>query len=216
MPAESDPMAALIDERQIKRVVHFTTNRGVLGVLATGKLLSRARLPEEKYLEHIFTANSDFRKDPAWLDYVNLSIGAINGKFFEYSNRQHVGEDLWWAVLAFDPVILCHSGVYFCTSNNIYSGTLRAQGAEGLAALYDERVHQYLGNWAIRQPTRQSDLPTCPQAEVLYPGEVTTEYLRTLYVSQDAHAEAVAGMMASVGHREVPIEVDPSIFAPTR
>ena len=64
--------------RGVRNVVHFTTLKGALGVLAAGAVKSRCRLPADKYLEHVYRPNSDIRKDRLWLDYVNLSIERIN------------------------------------------------------------------------------------------------------------------------------------------
>ena len=76
-------------KRGITDVVHFTTLRGAVGVLASGVLKSRARLPSDQYLEHVYRPNAAFRKDHAWLDYVNLSIQRINDWMFDTSTRWH-------------------------------------------------------------------------------------------------------------------------------
>jgi len=55
-------------------------------------------------------------------------------------------------------------------------------------------------------------MTTCVQAEALYPGEVSTEFLRTIYVADGAHADEVAGQMGAVGHRRVDIIVEPERF----
>ena len=78
------------EERGIRDVIHFTTVSGALGVLATGAVMSRKRLPEEKYLEHVYRPNSAIRKDQEWLDYVNLSITRINDWMFDTSVCWHI------------------------------------------------------------------------------------------------------------------------------
>ncbi|MDF5857589.1 hypothetical protein P4197_03525 [Pseudomonas aeruginosa] len=72
-----------IKQRGIESVVHFTTNRGSLGIFACNALKSRQRLNADEQLKHIFQPNARYRdKDLAWLDYANLSISRINMNFF--------------------------------------------------------------------------------------------------------------------------------------
>jgi hypothetical protein len=53
------------------------------------------------------------------------------------------------------------------------------------------------------------NLPTCPQAEVLYPDELSTTYLRTIYVSEPEHADVVSAQLAIFPHEGVRVVVDP-------
>ncbi|MCY4060162.1 MAG: DarT ssDNA thymidine ADP-ribosyltransferase family protein, partial [Gammaproteobacteria bacterium] len=108
---------AAATERGITQVVHFTTVRGVTGVLASCAVKSRKRLPEEHYLEHVFQPNAEFRKDASWLDYVNLSISRINDWMFDSSVRWHGHEDNPWVVLVLDVELLGDPGVVFATTN---------------------------------------------------------------------------------------------------
>ncbi len=204
----------IIDERGITEVLHFTTNRGLTGILASRTVLSRDRLPSEKYVEHVFRPNAKFRKDTRWLDYVNLSITKINAEFLGTSERWalNAAEDVWWCVLAFDPAIMTHDGVYFATSNNIYTGTCHGTGAAGLQGLFEPRVRQYLDRYAVRTADHLPSLPTCRQAEVLYPVAVSTEFLRTIYAIRDEHADVAAAIADTVGHAAVPVEVSRNVF----
>lgn len=72
-------------QRHITKILHFTTNEGLLGILYSRSIKSRQRLPKEKTLEYIYKPNAVFRKDKEWLDYVNLSISRINYQFFDVS-----------------------------------------------------------------------------------------------------------------------------------
>lgn len=58
----------LIAERGIESILHFTTNRGSLGLFASRALKSRQRLNADQQLKHIFQPNARYRdKDRAWL-----------------------------------------------------------------------------------------------------------------------------------------------------
>src|SRR4051794_41099389 len=157
-----------IQRRGITEVLHFTTNRGIVGTLANGALLSRYRLPQEKYLEHVLHVNAAIRPEAAaffdksqnWLDYVNLSISEINARYFAVSNRWHQNKNVWWGILAFDPQIMTHDGVVFATTNNSYDLCIRKEGIKGFEGLFAQRI-QRKANWSVGRGLRAARLPTC-------------------------------------------------------
>lgn len=213
-------VADVIAGRGIAEILHFTTNTGLLGMLASGEIQSRERLPKEKYLERVYRPNAKFRKDPAWVDYVNLSISRINTEFFEHTSRWHRDRDVWWCVVAVDPVILTHEGVYFATTNNMYSGVRQRPGEEGLEALFAPRVKRWNNNVVERPEGLPAALTTCHQAEVLYPKGVPSEYFRGIYVATGEHADIV-GTQSDIllppdvevpGSSELPVHVRPKVF----
>lgn len=211
-PASDKEMIAEIHDRGIAEIVHFTTNSGLTGILASRSLKARALLEKDHYLEKVLKANAADRKDTAWLSYVNLSISRINRSYFNASVRWHIGDDLWWCILAFDPLILAHQEVHFSTTNNIYTGVKRKKGINGLQSMFSERVHQFLGNYAYRVPKMEENLTTCEQAEVLYHREVATEFLRTVYVARDEDAASAEGVIAANDHRPIPVVVASEMF----
>jgi len=203
----------VVRRRGIEEVLHFTTNRGVLGVLATGTLKSRQRLSKDKQLEFILKLNASTRKDAAWLDYVNLSIVRINSTFFDISSgKWHKGQDIWWAVLAFDPEILAHKGVYFTTTNNMYTGVNRARGEKGIEAMYASKVIRWVGNEVVREKGLAESETTCQQAEVLYPGEVPVKYLKRIYVRTAEEEIEAGGLLGVTGAKGIEVSVNPEKF----
>ena len=204
----------IIAARHIESVLHFTSNRGSLGVLAAGALKARRRLDADAQLKHIFYPNArDRSRDAAWHDYVNLSITRINEWFFQRSaGSWHKEQDFWWCILDFSPEILSHDGVVFTTTNNIYTGVSRGEGAAGLDALFAPQIVRWRGNVVTRQATDPPNFTTCSQAEVLYPGEVSTRFLQRVYVSQDKDGDELAGQIAMIGHPKVEILTRPELF----
>ena len=198
--------------RGITDVVHFTTLRGVVGVLASGALKSRARLPSDQYLEHVYRPNAELRKDRAWLDYVNLSIQRINDWMFGTSTRWHAADDNPWVLLSFDVAVLSHPGVVFATTNNIYPSCLRAEGPGGFSRLFDAEVEGRYGQLHSREGKRES-WPTDRQAEVLYPGELSCEHLRRVDVQMVKTEDAVHGALSGLG-MDVPMRIRhaPEVF----
>jgi ssDNA thymidine ADP-ribosyltransferase, DarT len=210
----------IIEDFEIGEVVHFTTNHGVLGMLADGRLLSRERLPANKYLEHVYRPNASVRKDPEWLDYVSLSISRVNTRFFGYSRGWEREVETWWAIVSLDPAILADEGVVFTTTNNIYPSCQRAQGAGGLQAMFAPDVTGLYGGSLKRTPRTPNNWTTDDQAEVLYPAEIPTSYLRCVYTATDEHADIVVSqyeMLVARGDAndvrpELPVHVRPDLF----
>ena len=191
-----------IQDRGIESVLHFTTNRGLVGVLAVRGLLSRRRLSVENLLEYVLHVNAahrpeaagDFDKSNDWLDYVNLSVSEVNTRFLAVSRRWHNNAAVWWCIMEFDAKIITHDGVYFATTNNSYDRCIRGAGVEGLDALFVERVWRK-ADWSVGRRSRASYLPTCEQAEVLYPKRVGVEHLRRVYVAEEEHHDIVGGWL---------------------
>jgi hypothetical protein len=206
--------ARFIAERGIARLVHFTTDAGMFGILASKKLKATKRLHEDEYLEFVFKQNSPTRKDVKWLDHVSLSIEHINGRFFDFSGRWH--QDGFWCVIELDPLLMTHDDVHFATTNNIYTGCSRDEGRAGLEKLYAERVHTFSGNFRRRGEEHRPSDPTCPQAEVLYPGEIPTTFMRRIYVQGDDDAATIEAQCVTVGHPAVEVVVDPMQFRPRK
>lgn len=213
-------VADIIAQREITEILHFTTNRGVLGTFARSALRPRSVLPEDKYLEHVYTPNSSTRKDPGWTGHCSLSISRVNTDFFGVSQHWHKDRDVWWAILAFDPVILTHDDVVFVTTNNIYPKAIRGQGAEGLERLFADPVYGRYSDVHRRYDGMPDSWTTHVQAEVLYPGDVPASFVRRVYVVSDDHADLVAsqydillrGGRASEPRPELPIDVRPELF----
>jgi hypothetical protein len=201
-----------IEDLGIKEVLHFTTNQGLTGTLYSNALKSRQRLEKDRQLEYIFKPNSAFRKDALWLDFVNLSVSRINSGFFNVSaGRWHRDRDIWWCILSFDPVILSHPGVWFATTNNIYTGVKRQEGTVGLRQMFSEKVVRWSGNVIDRKEV-PLNCPTCEQAEVLYPGEIPTKFIRRIYVATEADADEVHGNFSGIGHSPIEVVVSRHLF----
>lgn len=211
LPNQPEVVAAA-KERGIENILHFTTVKGAVGVLAANAVKSRRRLPEEKYLEHVYQPNADVRKDQAWLDYVNLSISRINDWMFDTSVRWHGAKDNPWVVFAFSVELLGQPGVVFTTTNNIYPACRRAEGVAGFNALFAAQVRGRY-DCVHRREGKQPSWPTDRQAEVLYPGEVPCDFLRRIDVQKEETIEIIAGALAVLEfRREIPVRHAPEVF----
>lgn len=189
-------VSKIIKDRGIREILHFTTNSGLTGIIHLGVVKTRKSLPEENYLEYILKYNcADRGKDVKWHNYVNLSITSVNLNLFGISkDKWHSGMDGYWCILAFNPEILTHPNVVFTTTNNIYTGVCRVEGKEGFSKMFAEKVTRWYGNVIVRNSKTPSNQPTCNQAEVLYPGELSLKYLESIYVKDFQNAAAVESL----------------------
>lgn len=215
-----------VANHSVTEVVHFTTNRGLVGSLAGRSLLSRPLLREDDYLRHVLQLNSEtrpeesayFDKSEDWLRFVNLSVSEINRRFLEASFRWHDDGDLWWCILAFEPEIITHDGVWFTTTNNGYDQCQRGQGEEGFEAMFAPSVSRKACGvngrpWNVSRHGRGAHLPTCEQAEVLYPEQLSLDHLQQVYVQQDEHHDTAVGWLNEFGYPDVTVSVSNSKFA---
>lgn len=203
-------VTTVAEQRGISQVVHFTTRSGAVGVLASGFLKSRARVRHDEYLEHVYRPNAKFRKDTAWIDYVNLSIERINDWMYQVSERWHAHEDNPWVVLSFSPIVLSHPGVVFTTTNNIYTSCKREEGLNGFNRMFADTYRHYDGSWHDRTDKLPS-WPTHRQAEVLYPGQVSCDHLQRIYVQQEQSQEDIEGAVGGL-QMSIPVRLAPEVF----
>ena len=210
-PMKSSEISRVAERLGVTKVVHFTTLRGCLGILASKAVKSRKRLPKEKYLVQVYSPNAAFRKDEDWLDYVNLSVERINDWMFESSKRWHAVRNNPWVVLSFHPRILGHSGVVFTTTNNIYPACRRAEGLAGFKAMFAPQVDGRYGEVHDRSDKREA-WTTDRQAEVLYPNELSCEHLLCIYVQCEESAEPIHGMLGGL-QMSVDVRHAPEVFA---
>lgn len=203
-------IVAAAERRGISQVVHFTTVKGAVGILASNAVKSRARLPEDQYLEYVYKPNALCRKDIQWLDYVNLSIECINDWMFQTSVRWHVAENNPWVVLAFSTEILAHPGVVFTTTNNIYPSCERSEGLAGFCRIFSGNIEGRYGKQHDRR-NKPTAWPTDRQAEILYPGELSLSYLLRIEVQQEQSLETLDGALPEFDV-DVPIGHAPEVF----
>ena len=191
-------------------MVHFTTTRGAVGILAAKALKGRQRLRQDQYLEHVYRPNADTRKDTQWLDYVNLSIQRINDWMFDTSARWHATDDVSWVVLSFPPRILAHPGVVFTTTNNIYPACKHAEGLGGFSRMFADQVRGRYSELHNRAD-KQSSWPTDRQAEVLYPGELSCGHLQRIDVQVERTLETICGALGGL-NLDLPVRHTPEVF----
>lgn len=220
MSATGAAVLANARRRGITEILHFSTNRGLVGILASEKLLSHDRLEEDEYLENIRLMNSPSRAgDADWTDWVNLSISRVNGRMLKSSKKWHPEDDIWWVVLAFDVEIVGHDNVEFATTNNTYGCALRGSGVDAFDALFAPAVEWgHYGSVSKRYAGMPDSLPTDAQAEVLYPVSIGLEHLRALYVAEPEQVDEVAGFLAvfaaasKVDLSDVAVACNPDVF----
>lgn len=214
MTATITTSSAYAHSRGITEILHFTTNRGLVGILSTGAVLCRDELVAAGTLEPIRLLNClDRSKDADWTGYVNMSISQVNQWMLKRSRSWHEEDGVWWAVLAFNVIILDDPGVWFATTNNTYSVVRRGQGVDGLADLFTEPMPWgWYGSTKSRYG-KAAHQPTCEQAEVLYPKALALPTLTNIYVAEPEHIDEIAGWVATFPNTPfVPVTHNPGVF----
>ena len=202
-------VVAAAKKRGITSIVHFTTVKGLVGILASGEVKCRRDLPDDELVRYVYEPNAaDRGLDERWHDYVNLSVTNINLRMFNFSIRQRGVDE--WVILEFGSKILRHRGVVFCTTNNIYPAAHRSQGLRGFEQLFAPTVPGWYGH-----PVDRSDRPpwqtTDPQAEVLYPFSLSLRRLHTITANNESAYEDALDA-SSIYPQEPKIKMDPEAF----
>ena len=117
-----------------------------------------------------------------------------------------------WVIIRFDPTILGDPGVVFCTTNNAYPTVQRGEGLSGFNQMFAAEVPWgYLGSVSTRG-NRAPNQTTNPQAELLYPRELSLEYLQGIVVEDEGVLETVDGILTHFPAHQPPVVLDPEAF----
>lgn len=191
---DADAIRHFVTDREITKVVHFTSFPSLLGIFRTGMLMSRQAMDEYRREKgdggvcELFHANDEERWDNR-LGYINTSIQSINSKLlWSMQQRSENANREPWCVLEFDPVCLEKDGVLF-TVSNAASKYVREHGTtlgmDGLSAMFASSIisgrqtvdHATETYTVTRQYEAPKNCPTDSQAEVLIPGTLSIQLL---------------------------------------
>jgi hypothetical protein len=193
-------------KRGIVEILHYTSDKGVLGTVVKDALLSRERVESDPEIAYIFRGIWDI-KEPDWADHISLSLSQVNIDLFKRARTKH--PDRWWAVMSFDIELLDHPGVHFATTNNSYPVCQRGEGVDGFEALFGRSIawgrH---GSVTHRRTDCDHALPTHYAAEVLYPGEIPIEHLRAVYVESPQQQHMIKAWCDAYGKPHLPVEIN--------
>jgi ssDNA thymidine ADP-ribosyltransferase, DarT len=198
-------------ERGVTEILHYTSERGVMGSVMKGELLSREQVENDDDVAFIFEGIWE-RKDPDWVDYISLSVSRINADLYRRSRKNF--PDYWWAVLSFDVAILDHDDVWFTTTNNSHPPCERGQRIEGFEAMFGSPIEWgWYGTKKWRNATCPDAWPTDRAAEVLYPTRIPLSFLQKVYVPGKQHRRMVDAWAESFAVPELPVEVNLEPFS---
>lgn len=198
-------------ERGITSIVHFTRTSGLKGIMSTSVVRARRDLPRDARVKYVYQKNASNRsRDLPWHGYVNLSVTEMNRDLFLYSKGWHPDEE--WVILEFGPQILGDPGVVFCTTNNAYEGVVRrCAGPRGFEQMFALRVPWGRYGSVRDRSDRARNQTTDPQAEVLYPFELSLEHLHTITVADEDTYEIVMAILSHFPH-EAEVAIIPEVF----
>lgn len=197
--------------RGITSIVHFTRTSGLKGIMSTSVVKARRDLPKDARVKYVYRENaSDRSRDLPWHGYVNLSVTEINTHMFRRSEEWHPGEE--WVILEFGLEILGDPGVVFCTTNNAYAAVVhRSAGPHGFEQMFAPSVPWgYYDSVCVRS-NRARNQTTDPQAEVLYPSELSLDHLHTITVADEDTYESARAILSHFPH-DAEVAITPEAF----
>lgn len=204
-------IAAAAEDRGITCIVHFTRMRNLVGILVGLELLARSMLTESQLLELVRETNCNFRRDPAWVGYISMSVGRVNPHMLTTSLGWHPEESNPWVVLEYTPEILGHRGVVFTSTNNSYPEVVRREGMDGFELMFSDSSTRWTAD--RQRANRGPAEPTDTQAEVLYPYRLAADFLTGIVVTKGEHAETVTGILSVESVPPVPVRIDEGAFS---
>lgn len=186
----------------IYNLYHFTAVSNLPRIFRTGAVCSREVLDTKNKLHLVECGGTDRSHQ---LDdilgndrYVSLSYKARMPMAYECERVSHL------CYLVFDCSVAARRGVLFTNRNAASPAAQRAEGLEGLRAVNFEAV---LSNSA----RRGTDAHTLRQAEVLVPGQISTNDI--LYVAFRSQASLEEGRRLCQGSdRLPPFRAEPRLF----
>ena len=222
------PAADLVEaarRRGVTRLVHFTPLNNLLGIVELGAIVARDRLlalareRNDTFLLDYIAFNDRLRLDRC-TNHVNLSVQHPNARLLSRF-RALCSCDVW-CVLLVSPACLETPGVLFAVGNvaarQVRQGGI-ASGVAGFEALF--RDSQLSANqFQARRLTRRGldeNLPTDPQAEILFPGEIPLRLVDGIAFEDTlslARAQAAIRLAGDGGEPVTPLLlfVDPHLF----
>ena len=204
-----------LESRDIRRLVHFTPFSNLLGVFECGGILPRRDLLQrartlaatgEEFLLDYITFN-DSRRYDGRLDCVNLSIQRPNAALFASFRNRFPGA-IPWFVLLLDPRLCADPDVVF-TTGNAASSFVRGEGT-GTGEVAFERLFASTvasGNFTrgrfelCRSESYPLNLPTNPQAEVLYPGMIPLTRIQSIAAQTQTDLRQIQTALCTEGIR---------------
>jgi len=154
----------IIEQRNIKYLVHFTQTDNIESILKHG-LLSR----DEASLQEIDVCFSDPYRFDNRTNSINLSIMHPNYSMF-YSKRMNIAGD--WAVLLISPEVLYENNCEF-SPTNAATGCNLSDSTESFSNMFSESALNNALHEVTRKDTGIPDFCTTdPQAEVLVEGTI--------------------------------------------
>lgn len=186
----SNPLAAAVQKRGIRRLLHFTKAENLKSIGAHG-ILSVASMRQRRvgYLH-----NDDMRLD-AKLNGISLSITHPNSLMFYKYRQKNAGA---WAVLELNPSAIYDFECQFCYTNAA-SNKMKAHKIEELTGI---KAFERMFEGSLKP-----EYPTDVQAEILCFSDIPVKYITTVYVENSWYHRQVEKMQLPF-----PVKVDRTLF----
>jgi hypothetical protein len=194
-----DPeIIAVIKERNIKGLVHFTPMDNVESILTLGLVPRRELEVLAQQNGTSFAYTDPHRYDGK--ESTCLSVCFPNAEMFYRKRCDNRGSK--WVVLVLAPEdILCHPDTRFSVGNAAQAGAERLSGATGFRRLYED------------SPTYRKR-PRDPQAEVRVPRTIHPGLIKYICCEREDHLPTVRAATATAGTKCNMVEGVTVVLAP--
>lgn len=174
----------------------------------------QARVKNDDFLLDYIRFNDESRLDGR-RDCINLSIQRINNFLFRrFKERFERSCDLW-CILEINPAVAEKTDVVFTIANAASSYVKRygtKSGIEGLKAMFADSVNT--GKRTESRAGVPENCPTSRQAEVLYPGKISTDDIHSIIVQNEEYGDRVNAALEMEKVNPLPkIRVSPDDFS---
>ena len=177
--------------------VHFTRARAGSRACCTPEVVkARLYLPEDARVKHVYEENaSDRSRDLRWHGYINLSVTDINVRMFEFVHERSIPCDKW-VILGFDPdrSSVTPGGCVLHHEQRLRPRIPLRRSLEDSSRCSPRESHgATIGSVQAPATFERRNQTTDPQAEVLYPFELSLDHLGTVTVADEDTYETVQG-----------------------
>lgn len=214
----------LISRRGIDSLYHFTTTINLSGIYQVEHIFPRSEYDTlralanedmyEDYLDHM----DDLRLD-GLNDHVNTSLSHPNVYLLNaYRQRKNLAH-YTWCILQLDPQLMERDDTLYTVTNAASARSSQygiGKGEEGLNQLFIPEVITKKG--AFKRKGLPAKYPTDIQAEVLIPGNISVDHIKTIYFETESDLSSCAGAFRLMGLADGTrlFKVNKSVFSPSR
>lgn len=209
-----------IKKRNIKKLVHFTTNINLYNIIHYRKIISRKELEES---DNLNLNNADYTDELRLdgTDHINCSIEYINK--YMLNTKKTKGDDgsTFFCILFIDPKYIYRKSTKFSITNAANSYNKKYVGIDGtfnkFLEMFQDKItvkNAYSSKTKTRYQGMNDNMTTDLQAEVLVYDHIPSSDILNICFQNEAHMKIAKSIfnLSKISVDESKFIVDPSMF----